>query len=186
MGRYAGELLGLWLPQSDKRLLTFVENDGCFVDGISTATGCQVGRRTLRVLDHGKTAATFVDTQTERAVRLWPHPMARQRALDYAPAADSRWQAQLAAYQIMPVAELLCAQPVALTVSLERLLSRHGLRVTCAVCGEEIINQREVLIDGRPICRGCAGEGYCRPMDQASPLAGVVPRGGGVAAATPR
>src|SRR3712207_7090667 len=48
---------------------SFVETDGCFADGVSVATGCWLGRRTLRLVDHGKVAATFMDTLTERAVR---------------------------------------------------------------------------------------------------------------------
>ena len=48
LGLLAGALLSLEVPQSDKRLLTIVETDGCFVDGISTATGCAVGRRGVR------------------------------------------------------------------------------------------------------------------------------------------
>ena len=57
-------LLNLPLPQKDKRLLTFVETDGCFADGVSVATGCWLGRRTMRLVDYGKVAATFVDTHT--------------------------------------------------------------------------------------------------------------------------
>ncbi len=72
MGMLAAQLLHLDLPQTDKRLLTIVETDGCFIDGIAVATGCWVGRRTLRIEDYGKVAATFVDTQTEQAIRLTP------------------------------------------------------------------------------------------------------------------
>jgi formylmethanofuran dehydrogenase subunit E len=74
MGLAAGSWLELTLPQTDKRLLTVVETDGCVIDGLAVATGCRVGRRTMRVLDFGKVAATFVDTVTGRAVRLAPHP----------------------------------------------------------------------------------------------------------------
>ena len=56
------------LPQTDKRLYTFVETDGCFADGVMVATGCSLGHRTLRLIDYGKVAATFVDTR-ERAKR---------------------------------------------------------------------------------------------------------------------
>ena len=59
MGLLAAEVMGLDLPQTDKRLLTIIETDGCAADGISVATGCWVGRRTLRVEDYGKVAATF-------------------------------------------------------------------------------------------------------------------------------
>ncbi len=64
MGLLAGRWLGLDVPRDDKRLLTFVETDGCAADGVSSATGCRVGGRTLRVIDFGKVAATFVDTLT--------------------------------------------------------------------------------------------------------------------------
>lgn len=163
MGLYAGALLELDLPRADKRLFTFVETDGCFADGVAAATGCWLGRRTLRLVDYGMVAATFVDTQTEQAIRVWPHPLARQQAAAYAPVAASRWHAQLAAYQSMPAAALLCARPVVLTVSLAAIISRAGARVNCTVCGEEIINEREVLLDGQPFCRGCADGSYYTP-----------------------
>jgi formylmethanofuran dehydrogenase subunit E len=160
MGMLAGELLELELPQTNKRLFTFVETDGCFADGIAAATGCRLGRRTMRLIDFGKVAATFVDTRTDRALRIRPRADVRERAQRYAPEAQSRWHAYLAAYQVMPVAELLAYQPVTLTIDLRALISRAGARTTCTRCGEEIINEREVIRDGAPICRGCAGENY--------------------------
>jgi formylmethanofuran dehydrogenase subunit E len=160
MGMYAAELLQLDLPQSDKRLITFVETDGCFADGVSAATGCSLGHRTMRLMDFGKVAATFVDTKTEQAIRIYPHPASRSNARLCQPDARSRWHAQLEAYQVMPVEQMLCWQPVTLTLSLQRLISRHGVRVNCAMCGEEIINEREVIADGQPLCRACAGDAY--------------------------
>ena len=162
MGLLAGELLGLTLPQTDKRLYTFVETDGCFADGVSVATGCWLGHRTMRLMDYGRVAATFVDTECERALRVWPHPQARTLAAHYAPEASDHWHAQRDAYQTMPAAELLRWEPVVLTVSLKALISRHGVRVCCSKCGEEILNEREIIIGGAPVCRACAGEGYYR------------------------
>ena len=158
MGILAGRLLSLELPQQNKRLYTFVETDGCFADGVSAATGCWLGRRTMRLIDHGKVAATFVDTHTRRAVRIRPHPQARTEARRYAPDAKTRWHAYLAAYQIMPDDVLLEAQWVELTLDLDRLISRPGARTVCHRCGEEIINEREVTRDGTILCRGCAFE----------------------------
>jgi len=54
MGLWIGEQLGRDLPQTDKTLLLIVETDGCLVDGLAVATGCRVGRRTLRIEDYGK------------------------------------------------------------------------------------------------------------------------------------
>lgn len=148
----------------DKRLLTIVETDGCGADGIATATGCAVGRRTLRVLDFGKMGCTLVDVHTERALRITPHPQSRALAPVYAPNAESRWHAYLAAYQIIPDNELLQAQAVTLTPSAAALISRPDARAICEACGEEIINEREVRQNGRILCRPCAGERYYRPL----------------------
>src|SRR5689334_13290713 len=98
MGMWAAELLSLELPQENKRLLTIVETDGCFSDGVAVATNCWVGRRTMRVEDYGKVAATFIDTQTGVAWRMAPHPDARSQAAPYAPEAKNRWQAMLLGY----------------------------------------------------------------------------------------
>jgi formylmethanofuran dehydrogenase subunit E len=155
--------LGIEAPNADKRLLAFVETDGCAADGVSVASDCSVGHRTLRVVDYGKVAATFVDTRTGRAVRVAPRRESRALARLHAPGAKSRWHAQLEAYQVMPDDELLVAQPVVLSVSLEQLLSKPGRKTMCAACGEEIINEREVTRDGMTVCRACAGEAYYRP-----------------------
>jgi formylmethanofuran dehydrogenase subunit E len=166
MGQYATEQLNLDLPQSDKRLIVIVETDGCLVDGIAVATGCSVGSRTMFMMDYGKTAATFVDTLTRRAIRILPHPHSRTRAYDYAPNAPHKWHAQLEAYQIMPAEELLTAQPVTLSISVQALVSQHGLRVVCERCGEDIINAREVCCESHVLCRACAGNGYYLSQNQ--------------------
>src|SRR5512139_787353 len=83
MGMLAGKVLSLDLPQTEKRLFAFVECDGCGNGGISVATGCWVDRRTLRVMDYGKLAATFVDTQSGRAIRICPRQESRLHAAHY-------------------------------------------------------------------------------------------------------
>jgi formylmethanofuran dehydrogenase subunit E len=118
------------------------------------------------VIDFGKVAATFVDTRTGCAVRISPSANSRTCAWNYAPEAGNKWQAQLIGYQRMPDDELLIAQPVMLTVSLEKLLSKPGYRVNCEACGEEIINEREVVHEGMILCRACAGESYCQPVSE--------------------
>ncbi len=167
MGLYAADLLAVAVPTTNKRLFAFVETDGCLVDGITAATDCAVGHRTMQIMDYGKTAATFVDTETERALRVLPARESRERSYAYAPDAPDRWHAQLAAYQIMPTTELLQAYPVALTVSLKALISHHGDRVVCAACGEDIINERFVEKGGQKFCRACAGAAYYQVLSPA-------------------
>ncbi|MFZ1401065.1 MAG: FmdE family protein [Candidatus Promineifilaceae bacterium] len=160
MGILAGQLLAIELPQTNKRLLSIVETDGCFADGVSVATNCWVGRRTLRIVDFGKTAVTFVDTQTETAVRLFPLPTIRELAPDFAPEARNRWEGYLLGYQRMPDDLLFGIQSVVLSQSIQEIVSRAGVRVNCDVCGEEIINEREVERDAITLCQTCAGAGY--------------------------
>jgi formylmethanofuran dehydrogenase subunit E len=169
MGRFAGDLLGLDLPQNDKRLLTIVETDGCFADGVAVATNCWVGRRTLRIEDYGKAAATFIDSHTRAAIRIAPHPGARHLAHEYAPEVHNRWEAMLLGYQRMELADLFVMQSVELLTPIEAIISRPGHRVNCAYCGEEILNEREVVREETILCRACAGEAYYRTAELLSP-----------------
>jgi formylmethanofuran dehydrogenase subunit E len=160
MSLLAVEVLGLDLPRSDKRLLVIAETDGCTVDGVLAATGCHVGGRTLRILDIGKVAATFIDTHTEDAIRIVARKEARVLSQDYAPGARNKWEAMLIAYQVMPTSELFIAQSVRLDLPLSKIMSQLGAPAVCEMCQEEIINGREVVNGGSILCSACAGNGY--------------------------
>jgi formylmethanofuran dehydrogenase subunit E len=160
IGLAGASALGLETHRKDKRLLVILETDGCFADGIEAATGCVVGHRTLRVVDYGKIGATFVDVRTETAVRIAPQLDVRGRALCYAPEENKRYYAQLVGYQRMPEEQLLTIRPVTLTTPARHLVSRAGVRVNCQVCGEEVINEREVIQFEQIVCQACAGPAY--------------------------
>jgi formylmethanofuran dehydrogenase subunit E len=160
MGLAGAGLLEMEVPRTDKLLLVIVETDGCFVSGIEAATGCSVLHRTLRVEDYGKVAASFVDVNSGRAFRLAPRPDARELALRYAPGAPDSYQAQLTAYQRMPDDSLFSVQAVQLKTPVEAIVGRPGVRATCAICGEEIMNDRQVTTSLGALCKACAGESY--------------------------
>ncbi len=160
MGMLVAKLFDLPLPQTDKRLLAIVETDGCFADGVAAATGCTVGHRTMRVVDYGKIAVTFIDTKTGLAYRVRPRLDVRQRAEAYAQNERSRWHTMLNAYKVMPDEALLEVQAVQPKFDVGALMSRAGVRVNCDACGEEIINEREVNQNGRVLCRACAAGAY--------------------------
>jgi len=163
MGLLARKTFGLAGGDNPKkRLLAILETDGCFADGVEVATGCTVGHRTLRLEDYGKIAATFVDTHTRRALRMAPAPNLRERAFDCIPRETRHYFAQLRAYQVMPDSELLMLQEVSLNTPMEQILSHPGVRAKCELCGEEIINEREVVQDGFTLCLPCAQGGYYR------------------------
>jgi formylmethanofuran dehydrogenase subunit E len=160
MGLLAGQQLQIDLPQTDKRLLTIVETDGCATDGIAVATNCWVGRRTLKVMDFGKVAGTFVDTYTGQAIRIVPQRHVRQLAQAFAPDARTPWEGYLLGYQRMPAMDLLNVQAVQLMQPVQHILGLPGAKAQCHSCSEEIMNEREVYHEGKMLCRTCAGEGY--------------------------
>ena len=149
-------------PQADKRTLVLTEIDGCFADGVGVVSGCSLGHRTMRLTDLGKIAATFVDTRSERAVRVWPRADVRVSACAYAPGETRRWYAQRIGYARMPDAELLSIREVAVPPELEALIGPWNTRAACARCGEEIFHARELIVDGTTLCRSCASDGDTR------------------------
>ena len=160
MALYAGELLGLDLPRADKRLFVFVEIDGCFTDGIGETTGCRMGGRTMRLVEYGKIAATFVDAETGRAVRLSPSHEARARAARYAPNAESRWHTQLEGYQLMPAEELFDVLWTTVDYVPKQLEHGESARSECDNCHEEVTNNLHVQVGDRSLCRACANGAY--------------------------
>ncbi|MBI5966183.1 MAG: TraR/DksA C4-type zinc finger protein [Chloroflexi bacterium] len=152
--------LGFDVPPEKKQLLLITETDGCFADGLSAATNCTIGHRTLRVEDYGKVAAVFVDVKTGYAIRVAPVIDIRQRACHFAPNESRHYFAQMQAYQTMPDNEMFTVQQVALSTPIEAIVSRPGVRVGCDVCGEEIMNEREIHQNGLTLCCACAGKSY--------------------------
>lgn len=154
--------LGFDEPPPKKRLLAILETDGCFADGVIEATACTVGHRRLRIEDYGKTAATIVDTRSGRAVRVTPALDVRKLAAAFVPHESRHYFAQMEAYQTMPDEQLLTVREVELLIDVDQIISRPGVRTECSRCGEEIINEREVLAEGKTVCRSCAGSSYYR------------------------
>lgn len=151
--------LGIRAPERHgKALVAFVEIDRCATDAVEALTGVSLGKRTLKHIDHGKMAVTFVDVPSGRAVRVAAREEARERVSRWAPDEPDPRLAQVAAYAVMPEAELLVVEPVRI---LPGWLDRRRVRVRCEACGEGVNYGREVREGARTLCRSCAGERYC-------------------------
>ena len=144
--------------------MTFVEIDRCVTDAIPIVTGCRLGKRALKFRDFGKVAATFCDLRDHRAVRIAARESAKQRAAELHPEIAGRNQQQMRAYREMPDEELFEIQWVRVTIGPEDLPGYKAPRAICAECGEGISFKREILRDGRTLCRSCAGERYYDPL----------------------
>ena len=148
--------VGIDEPKGCKKLVVYVEMDRCATDAVQAVTGCSLGKRTLKFLDYGKMAATFINTETQQAVRVLAKDDARQQALLYAPNITNGREAQKQAYRIMPEDALFSIKPVVLRVPVQEMPGYRGERVPCAACGEEINFHREMQIGGQTLCIPCA------------------------------
>jgi formylmethanofuran dehydrogenase subunit E len=147
-----------------KRLVTYVEIDRCATDAIGVVTGCRLGKRALKFVDFGKMAATFCDMREGRAVRVAAKESSKQRARELFSEITDKNEQQMRAYREMPGEELFDVQWVRVTVGPEDLPGYKGARVQCAECGEGIAFAREVEVDGRTLCKACAGARYYEPV----------------------
>ena len=165
MALHAVTLLGLDDPvgKDRKRLVCVVEIDRCMTDAIGVVTGCRLGKRALKFRDFGKAAATFCDLQENRAVRIAARESARERARALYPDIADKNQQQMRAYREMPDEDLFAVEWVRVTFGAEDLPGYKAPRVVCAQCGEGVNFRREVVRDGRALCRACAGERYYGP-----------------------
>jgi formylmethanofuran dehydrogenase subunit E len=163
---YGVTLLGLDDPtgKDRKRLVSFVEIDRCATDAVPIVTGCRLGKRALKFRDFGKVAATFCDLQEDRAVRVVAKESSKQRAREMYPDMLDRNAQQMRAYRDLPEAELFDIQWVRVRLGPEDMPGYKAPRVVCADCGEGINFKREVIRDGKTLCRPCAGERYYEPV----------------------
>jgi formylmethanofuran dehydrogenase subunit E len=142
-----------------KRLVTYVEIDRCVTDAVALVANCRLGKRALKFRDWGKVAATFVDLKTGRAVRIAAKESSKQAARDKFPELEKE-AGQQKAYAALSDETLFDKQWVKVEVLPEDLPGFKGSRVICVQCGEGINFKRELVVDGRTLCRSCAGEKY--------------------------
>jgi formylmethanofuran dehydrogenase subunit E len=143
-----------------KRLVTFVEIDRCATDAVAVVTGCRLGKRALKFRDWGKMAATFVDANTGKGVRIAAKESSKALARQMHPELPNKNSQQMLAYREMPEDDLFNIEWVKVDLPPEEFPGYKGERIVCEVCGEGINFRREVRRDGKLLCRGCAGERY--------------------------
>jgi formylmethanofuran dehydrogenase subunit E len=166
MAMFGLKKLGLEDPQGKdrKRIVTFVEIDRCATDAVMVVTGCRLGKRALKFRDWGKVAATFVDVETGKAVRVAARESSKALAKSMHPEIENKNQQQMLAYREMTDEQLFQAQSVHVELPPEEFPGYKGERVVCAQCGEGINFKREVKLGAKTVCRACAGERYYEPI----------------------
>jgi len=134
-----------------KKLIVFVEIDRCTTDAIMALTGCRPGKRSMKIFDYGKMAATFHNLETNRSVRVAMRPKSRQgedNPPDFSIVADD---------------ELFEIRDVEVSLRPEDLPGKPLRRRICTRCGSNVMDGREVEVNEETLCKPCAaGTDYYR------------------------
>jgi formylmethanofuran dehydrogenase subunit E len=156
-------LVGLSEPtQRDqiKKLLVYVEMDRCTADAVAHVTGVKLGRRSLKFMDYGIMAATFLNLATGKAFRILSTEASRDLTTVYAPEIPEKVPRQIEAYKRMPDSVLFEVQSVHVKLDECDLPGPTRRKVACSRCGQIVRDGREVLRDGRPYCLPCTEASY--------------------------
>jgi formylmethanofuran dehydrogenase subunit E len=162
------KMIGIDDPRgADRRkFIVWVEIDRCMADAVSAVTGVRLGKRSLKYVDYGKVAATFLNTENERAVRIVALESSRTLADERYPEIENKRQRQFQAYSDATDDDLFKTELVSIQL---RDLDAPGSprsRVTCVVCGEGVNDGREVVdANGDALCRGCNSGTYYSRLD---------------------
>jgi formylmethanofuran dehydrogenase subunit E len=143
-----------------KKLIVFVEMDRCTADAVAYVTGVKLGRRSLKFMDYGIMAATFVNLQTGKAYRVISTEEARDLAPIYAPEATTKTSQQLEAYKCMPDSVLFRVQKVGLKLTEFDMPGPTRSKVICSRCGQIVRDRREVIQAGHILCKPCTSDSY--------------------------
>ncbi len=156
------KLIGIDDPKGRdrKKLYVLVEIDRCATDAIQSVTGCSLGKRSMRWKDFGIMAATYVNLETGKAVRITALESSRELSNKYCPEIVDKYQRQLAAYKVMPQEELFGVQEVKVDLPECELPGRPMRKVQCVECGDWVQDCRDVEREGKTICRACDGQRY--------------------------
>ena len=158
-----------------EEVVAIVETNSCFADGVQMVTGCSFGNNALIYWDYGKTAFTlakrtgegirisalFDRVMKERSPEvagLWEKVVVkRSGSEDESKKLNELWQELSFKVLEFPDDELLVIKKVNINVP---AYARIFAGVRCSVCGENIMEPRARVKDGKPICLPCSGHDY--------------------------
>lgn len=157
MARLGLEVMGLADrdPKKMRDLLVFVESDRCATDAAYVVTGATMGRRRMKYKDYGKMAMSFYYIPTKKAVRIKPINEDR-------PPEGADLKEFWAKYTDE---ELFKWENVEIIVDENDLPGKPRDHAVCCICGERILDGRQVEVNGQVKCRACANGAYYKVID---------------------
>ena len=159
----------------DEEIVAIVENDNCSVDAVQYVTGCTMGKGNLIFYDHGKPVYTFIRRSDNKAVRIVPHGPDENRFPELAKLRQKVLAGEATEEEQERFSELIAeALQQYLNDPLEKVVDIQTTKqeipkkarifnsITCAVCGERVMEPRARVKNGQPVCIPCAGEHHSR------------------------
>lgn len=156
------ELIGIKDPYGGdrKKFLVYVEIDRCATDAIQTVTGVSLGKRSMKFMDYGIMAATFLNLETNKAFRIVAKEEAKERAKFYYPHIENSAQRELLAYKVMPLSELFEVEEVKVKLKEVDLPGKPKEKVICESCKTVVRDGKHMEIEGKKLCKICADYAY--------------------------
>lgn len=144
--------LGMDPMVKNRDLIVFIETDRCVTDAIQAVTRCSLGHRTLKFINYGKAAATFLDLKTNKAVRVavLNNPKGEKDSIEF--------------FKTMPEEELFKIEEVKVNLGRGDMPGNPYRKDKCSQCGEIVLDGRVVEKEGKTLCRGCANGTYYVPV----------------------
>ncbi len=153
----------------DEELIAIVENDSCAVDAVQYVTGCTMGKGNLFFRDHGKPVYTFCRRSDDKAVRLvakglneerYPELAAlREKLLSGEATEEDRGKYDQKAQEAL---KTFLTDPLESAVDIQKVevdppeKARIFNTVTCAECGERVMEPRARVKKGQMVCMPCS------------------------------
>lgn len=150
MARIGLNCLEIEDPSQNRDFIVYVEADRCIADAVHSVTGCSLGKRRLKWMDYGKMAASFIDMNSHKGVRVVVN--GQHNAPENGDIV-SFWRS-------ISDEELFRVEPVRVTLKQEDLPGKPLSRTRCVSCGEKIMDGRELVLDGNILCKACVGGAY--------------------------
>jgi formylmethanofuran dehydrogenase subunit E len=158
-----------------EEVIAIVETNNCFSDGVQFVTGCTFGNNALIYRDYGKTAFTLarrtgeatrisvradrlMEERTPEAAQLFERVVVGHSGSE----ADHRRLSELwkaLSFRVLDIPDEEVFDVKRVTTKVPDYARIFG-NVKCSICGENVMEPRARIKDGKPVCIPCSGQEY--------------------------
>ena len=161
----------LGLRARDEELVAIVENNSCAVDAIQFICGCTFGKGNLIFKDFGKQVYTFIKRPHSEAVRIavkwqppsedpeteamWTRYSEGDRSPEVTAVVQDRKARKMNAILAADDAELFETKRIQVELPEPARIYKS---ITCAGCGENVMEPRTIMVGDKLLCISCSQE----------------------------